>query len=236
MVTTSSDAGYHATVRELPNEERPRERLERHGAAALTTPELLAIILRVGVQGENVIELSSRLLQKYSGLGGLLGADLDVLCAEHGLGTAKAITLKAALEVGRRLTLLDSTERPQILGPGDVATLLALDLGFQLQEQLRVLCLDQKSHIISQHTIYQGTVNTSVVRAAEVFRPAVSRNCPGIIVVHNHPSGDPTPSPEDIRTTERLRRAGEALEIELLDHIILGQQRYVSLKERGLGF
>jgi DNA repair protein RadC len=223
-------------VRELPNEERPRERLERYGAAALTNPELLAIILRVGIQGENVIELSSRLLRKYGGLGGLLGVELDVLRAERGLGTAKAITLKAALEVGRRLTLLDSTERPQILGPGDVATLLALDVGFQSQEQFRVLCLDQKSHVVSQHTVYQGTVNASVVRAAEVFRPAVSRNCPAIIVVHNHPSGDPTPSPEDIRTTEQLRRAGEALEIELLDHVILGQQRYVSLKERGLGF
>jgi DNA repair protein RadC len=99
-----------------------------------------------------------------------------------------------------------------------------------------VLCLDTKNHVIAQHTVYQGTVNASVVRAAEVFRPAVSRNCPGIIVVHNHPSGDPTPSLEDIRTTEQLRRAGEALEIELLDHIILSQQRYVSMKERRLGF
>jgi DNA repair protein RadC len=236
MVRSPSDAAYHATVRELPNEERPRERLQSYGAAALTNPELLAIILRAGIQGENVIELSSRLLRKYGGLGGLLSAELDVLRAERGLGVAKAIALKAALEIGRRLTLLDSTERPQILGPGDVATLLALDQGFQSQEQLRVLCLDQKSHVVSQHTVYQGTVNSSVVRAAEVFRPAVSRNCPGIIVVHNHPSGDPTPSPEDIRTTEQLRRAGEALEIELLDHVILGQQRYVSLKERGLGF
>jgi len=236
MVTTSPNTGYHTTVRELPNEERPRERLERYGGAALTNPELLAIILRVGIQGENVIELSSRLLRKYGGLGGLLGADLDVLRAERGLGAAKAITLKAALEIGRRLTLLDSVERPQILAPGDVATLLALDLGFQSQEQLRVLCLDTKNHVVSQHTVYQGTVNASVIRAAEVFRPAVSRNCPSIIVVHNHPSGDPTPSLEDIRTTEQLRRAGEALEIELLDHIILGQQRYVSLKERGLGF
>src|SRR5215813_9475274 len=168
MVTSTSETGYHATVRELPNEERPRERLERYGAAALTNPELLAIILRVGIQGENVIELSSRLLRKYGGLGGLLGAELDVLRAERGLGAAKAITLKAALEVGRRLTLLDSTERPQILGPGDVATLLALDLGYQSQEQLRVLCLDTKNHVVSQHTVYQGTVNASVVRVAEI--------------------------------------------------------------------
>jgi DNA repair protein RadC len=136
MVRSPADAAYHATVRELPNEERPRERLERYGAAALTNPELLAIILRVGIQGENVIELSSRLLRKYAGLGGLLGAELDVLRAERGLGAAKAITLKAALEVGRRLTLLDSTERPQILGPGDVATLLILALKRHSQSRL----------------------------------------------------------------------------------------------------
>jgi DNA repair protein RadC len=109
-------------------------------------------------------------------------------------------------------------------------------MGYLAQEQLRVLCLDTKNYVVSQHTVYQGTVNASVVRAAEVYRPAIARTCPAIVVVHNHPSGDPTPSPEDIRTTEQLRKAGDLLDIELLDHIILGQQRHVSLKERGLGF
>ena len=104
------------------------------------------------------------------------------------------------------------------------------------QEQLRVLCLDTKNFVVHQQMVYQGTVNSSVVRVAEVFRPAVTRNCPSIVVVHNHPSGDPTPSPEDVRTTEQLRKAGEYLDIELLDHLVIGQGRFVSLKERRLGF
>ena len=111
-----------------------------------------------------------------------------------------------------------------------------LELAYLPQEQLRVICLDTKNYVVHQQVVYQGTVNSSVVRAAEVFRPAVSRNCLSIVVVHNHPSGDPTPSPEDIRTTEQLRKAGELLDIELLDHIVVGQHRWVSLKERGLGF
>jgi DNA repair protein RadC len=159
-----------------------------------------------------------------------------VLCGEHGLGQAKAAQLKAALELGRRLTLSGPEQRPQITNPRDVVNLLSLEMGYLAQEQLRVLCLDTKNRVVSQHTVYQGTVNSSVVRAAEVYKPAITRTCPAIVVVHNHPSGDPTPSPEDIRTTEQLRKAGELLDIDLLDHIILGQQRHVSLKERGLGF
>lgn len=111
-----------------------------------------------------------------------------------------------------------------------------IEMAYLAQEQLRVLCLDTKNYVVHQQAVYQGTVNSSVVRAAEVFKPAVVRTCPAIVVVHNHPSGDPTPSPEDVRTTEQLRRAGEALDIEVPDHIVVGQQRYVSMKERGLGF
>ncbi len=236
LATATTRVQYHTTVREMPSDERPRERLERYGPQALQPAELLAIILRVGVPGENVIELSQRLLRQYGGLGGLLAADLAALCAEHGLGPAKAITLKAVFELGRRLTLLSPEQRPQITSPADVSSLLGLEMGYLAQEQLRVLCLDTKNYVVAQHTVYQGTVNSSVVRAAEVYRPAIARTCLSIIVVHNHPSGDPTPSPEDIRTTEQLRKAGELLDIELLDHIILGQQRHVSLKERGLGF
>ncbi|MGZ3679800.1 MAG: JAB domain-containing protein, partial [Ktedonobacterales bacterium] len=127
-------------------------------------------------------------------------------------------------------------ERPQITRPNDAAELVMLEMGYLTQEQLRVLCLDTKNYVVHQQVVYQGTVNSSVVRAAEVFRPAVSRTCPAIVVIHNHPSGDPTPSPEDIRTTEQLRKAGEVLDIELLDHIVVGQHRFISLKERGLGF
>jgi DNA repair protein RadC len=121
---------------------------------------------------------------------------------------------------------------------GDVLyyNLVMIEMAYLAQEQLRVLCLDTKNYVVHQQVVYQGTVNTSVVRAAEVFRPAVQRNSPAIVALHNHPSGDPTPSPEDVRTTEQLRQAGEVLDIELLDHIIIGQGKFVSLKERRLGF
>ena len=240
MVTTAPSTAiqYRAlTVREMPTDERPRERLERYGAGALQTAELLAILLRTGLHGENVIDLSQRLLRDFGGLAGLVAADLSDLCRAHGLGLAKASQLKAALEIANRLAALTGPEqRPQITQPGDVAKLLMLEMAYLPQEQLRVICLDTKNHIIAQQAVYQGTINSSAVRAAEVFRPAVSRACLSIVVVHNHPSGDPTPSPEDVRTTEQLRKAGELLDIELLDHIIIGRHQFVSLKERGLGF
>jgi DNA repair protein RadC len=238
MATAQSAAiQYRAlTVREMPTDERPRERLERYGASALSTSELLAIILRTGLPGENVVELSLRLLRDYGGLAPLVAADLSDLCKTHGLGPAKAMQLKAALEIANRLAALGPEQRPQITQPGDVARLLTMEMAYLAQEQLRVICLDTKNHVIAQQTVYQGTINSSAVRPAEVFRPAVTRACLSIIVVHNHPSGDPTPSPEDVRTTEQLRKAGEFLDIQVLDHIIIGRHQFVSLKEQGLGF
>lgn len=236
-IVSSADVQYRAlTVREMPSDERPRERLERYGAGTLQTAELLAIILRTGLPGENVVDLSMRLLRDFGGLAGLVAADLGDLCRAHGLGLAKASQLKAALEIANRLAALGPEQRPQITQPGDVARLLMLEMAYLAQEQLRVICLDTKNHVIAQQTVYQGTINSSAVRAAEVFRPAITRACLSIVVVHNHPSGDPTPSPEDIRTTEQLRQAGQLLDIELLDHIIIGRHQFVSLKERGLGF
>lgn len=233
----ADEVQYHAlTVREMPNDERPRERLERYGAATLQNSELLAILLRTGLPGENVIDLSMRLLRDFGGLAGLVSADLSELCKAHGLGLAKATQLKAALEIANRLAALGPEQRPQIREPGDVARLLMLEMAYLAQEQLRVICLDTKHRVIAQQTVYQGTINSSAVRAAEVFRPAITRACLSIIVVHNHPSGDPTPSPEDVRTTQQLREAGALLDIELLDHIIIGRHQHVSLKERGLGF
>jgi DNA repair protein RadC len=236
MSVARAEVQYHATVREMPSDDRPRERLLKLGAASLKNEELLAIILRVGTQGENVIELSRRLLDVYGGLGGLLQADTAVIASERGMGEAKATQLKAALELGHRLSILTPDRRPQITSPGDVANLVMGTMGYQAQEHLRVLCLDTKNFVVAQHLVYQGTVNSSVVRVAEVFKPAISRTCPAIIVVHNHPSGDPAPSPEDVRTTEQLRKAGDLLDIELLDHIVIGHNCFVSMKERRLGF
>jgi DNA repair protein RadC len=227
---------YHTTVREMPTEERPRERLERLGAASLRPAELLAIILRVGTSGENVIELAEKLLRQYGGLSGLLALDFAELCNVHGVGAAKAAQLKAALELGLRVSEPRREARVQITSPDVVAQLTMADMGFLPQEQLRVLCLDTKNFVVHQQVIYQGTVNSSVVRIAEVFKPAVIRTCPAIVVVHNHPSGDVTPSDDDVRTTRQLVEAGQLLDIELLDHVIVGQTRHASLKELGLGF
>ncbi|HEY7833941.1 MAG TPA: DNA repair protein RadC [Ktedonobacterales bacterium] len=236
MAIATERPAYRLAVRELPMDERPRERLERYGPATLQTSELLAIIFGSGMRGENVVDLSARLLREFGGLGGLLAAELPMLCAQRGLGPAKAMQIKAIHEIGRRLTVLAPEQKPQITCPQDVANLVSIEMAYLAQEQLRVLCLDTKNFVVHQQTIYQGTVNTSVVRAAEVFKPAVTRTSPAIIVLHNHPSGDPAPSPEDVKTTEQLRQAGEILDIELLDHIIIGQHRFVSLKERRLGF
>jgi len=236
MTVFPPDGQYRTTVRDLPSDERPRERLLKHGAVTLQTAELLAIILRVGTRGENAIELSARLLREHGGLGGLLSAETAYLCAVRGMGEAKTAQLKAALELGRRLSILTEDARPRISSPIDVFNLMMLEMGYLAQEQLRVLCLDTKNYVVAQQVVYQGTVNSSVVRVAEVFKPAISRTCPAIVVVHNHPSGDPAPSSDDVRTTEQLRKAGELLDIELLDHIVVGHNCFVSMKERRLGF
>lgn len=236
LLTRSERAEYHATVREMAVDDRPRERLQYYGPEALQTAELLAIILRTGTTKDNVIELSTKLLQKYGGLAGLMRADFGELCREYGLGAAKASQVKAALELGRRLAALQPEERAQVRSPADAAKLVMLDMAYLQQEHLRVILLDTKNHVIHIERVYQGSVNMSVVRTAEVFRAAVSRNSPSVIIVHNHPSGDPTPSPEDVRTTEQLVQAGKYLDIEVLDHLIIGHQRFVSMKERKLGF
>lgn len=229
-------AEYRPTIRELPSAERPRERLRAHGEAALSTAELLAIILRVGISGENVLDVATRLLSQHGGLVGLARLNFDELCGARGLGEAKAAQLRAALELGRRLAVATPEERPVIREAQDVARLLQPEMALLDQEQLRVLVLNTKNQVLSVLTVSSGTVNQSQVRPAEVFRPAIRANATAIIVVHNHPSGDPTPSRDDIRVTADLVEAGRLLDVELLDHIIIGQGRHSSLRERGEGF
>lgn len=236
MDVTTTPTEYRPTIKELPTAERPRERLQHYGPGALSIPELLAIILRTGVGGQNVLSLATSLLAKFGGLAGLARASVEELRHERGLGLAKACQVKAALELGRRLANISPGERPQIHSPTDAANLVLLEMGFLEQEHLRVILLDTKNTVIAINTIYIGSVNTALVRIAEVFREAVRANAPQIIVVHNHPSGDPTPSPEDVQVTEQIVSAGKLLDITVLDHLIIGRQRYVSLKERGLGF
>jgi len=227
---------YRTLIKEMPVNERPRERLEFYGAAALSNAELLAIALRTGSQRANAVELANQLLTRFRDLRGLVRASVLELCEIPGIGPAKATQIKAALELGRRLALSSGEERLQIKSPEDAANLLMAAMGDEMQEQLRVLLLDSKHYVLRMPVVYVGNVNTAIVRMAEVFRDAIKDNSVAIIVAHNHPSGDPTPSREDIALTEDLVRAGALLGISVLDHLVIGKQRYISLKERGLGF
>ncbi|MBX3013642.1 MAG: DNA repair protein RadC [Caldilineaceae bacterium] len=223
-------------MRDLPVDLRPRERMLYAGPSALSNAELLAIILRVGNKGENVVRMAERLLHEFGGVTGLAQANFEELCAAYGMGEAKATQIKAALELGRRLLAASPAERPQVRSPGDIANLLMLEMSLLEQEQLRVVLLDTKNYVTKVHTVYSGSLNSAVVRISEVFREAVRTNSAALAVVHNHPSGDPTPSPEDVRVTEMIVAAGTLLDIDVLDHLIIGRNRFVSMKERGLGF
>ena len=229
-------AEYHIRMKELPSRAQPRERLRDHGAAALSDTELLAILLRVGVEGTNVLELAQQLLVEHRGWGGLMRIDYPELCKRHGIGEAKASTLKAALEIGRRLILTEHAERFQIKSPADAAKLLLLEMGHLDQEHLRTVLLDTKNRVQTIATVYIGSLNASMVRVGEVFKAALRHNSAALIVAHNHPSGDPTPSPEDVLVTREIVSAGKLLDVEVLDHLVIGQGRYVSMRERGLGF
>lgn len=232
-----SRTAYQPTMRQLPAQERPRERLREHGPRYLNNAELVAILLRTGIAGENAINLAIRLLAAFEGLPGLARAEYADLTGQRGLNDAKSCEILAALELGRRIASLAPEERAQIGCPQDAANLVTAEMALLTQEHLVVLLLNTRNHVIARRTIYIGTVNSSAVRPAEVLRPAVRENAPSIIVVHNHPSGDPTPSPEDISVTGDLVAAGKLLDIELLDHLVIGQGgRFVSLKEKRLGF
>lgn len=227
---------YAPMIRDMPQDERPRERLIYAGARALANAELLAIILRTGIGGENVLRLSERLLSHFGGLLGLGQASISELCQVKGIGPAKAAEMKAALELGRRLLIASPEERPQVTTPADAANLLMSEMMFLEQEHLRLVLLDTRNRVLKTPTIYIGNINTSVIRVGELFRAAIKENAAAFIMVHNHPSGDPSPSTQDVSVTRQVVTAGKLLNIELLDHIVIGRQKWVSLKERGLGF
>jgi DNA repair protein RadC len=230
-----ADTLYRTLIKEMPASERPRERLALYGEAALSNAELLAIALATGTRRENVVGLAQRLLMTFNGLDGLAHASYAELCDVSGIGPAKAAQIKAALALGRRLILAANAGRPQITSPDDAAQLLLAAMSGEVQEQLRVILLDTRHHVLRMAVVYVGNANSAVVRMSEVFRDAIKDNATAIIVAHNHPSGDPTPSPEDLALTVEIVKAGKLLDIEVLDHIIVGQSTYVSLKQRGLG-
>jgi DNA repair protein RadC len=230
-----SQGEYHTLIKEMPEGERPRERLQLYGARALSNAELLAIALRVGSRHQNAVGLAQRLLSNFT-LSGLARASVQELCNVPGIGPAKASQVLAALELGRRLLLASDDTHPQITSPEDAATVFRPLLAHEPQEQLWVMILDTKHHVQRQAQVYVGNVNTAMIRIAEVFREAIKDNAAAVIVAHNHPSGDPTPSSDDIQVTREIVRAGELLDIKVLDHLIIGGNRHVSLKEQGLGF
>jgi DNA repair protein RadC len=223
-------------ITDLEETERPRERLAELGPEALSNAELLAILLRVGVRGENAVQLGQRLLKTFNGLHGLHKASYVDVCAQHGIGGAKAAQIKAAIELGRRMAAQAPEERPGVHSPADAAELLMYEMGALEQENLYVLLLDTRNRVLSKERVYIGSLNSSTVRVGELFKAAIQRSAASIIVVHNHPSGDPTPSPEDIALTRSIVQSGKLLDIAVLDHLVIGLNRWVSLKERGLGF
>ncbi len=233
---TTPRARIAYTIKEMPQDLRPRERLEYAGAGALSIAELLAIILRTGGRGENVIRQAERLLTEFNGLTGLAQASFEELTEARGVGKAKVTQIKAAIELGRRLLLAAPQERTKIQSPQDVANLLMLEMGLLEREQVRVVLLDTKNHVQRIAEVYAGSLNAAAIRVNEIFTEAVRANSAALIVVHNHPSGDPAPSPEDVQVTEQIVAAGKILQIDVLDHLIITRTTYVSLKERRLGF
>jgi DNA repair protein RadC len=232
----SADTTPRFRITDLHEDERPRERLEHLGPSALSNAELLAILLRVGIKGENAVEVGQRLLKDFDGITGIHKASFHEVCAKKGLGRAKTAQIKAALELGNRLALEALKERKVIHSPEDAAALVKYEMSFLEQEELRVILLDTRNRVLEIDEVYKGAVNSSQVRVGELFKNAVRRNAVSIIVVHNHPSGDPTPSPDDIAVTRAIIQAGKLLDIEVLDHLVIGNPQHVSLKERGLGF
>ena len=225
---------YSPTIRELPPQERPRERLHAYGASALTTAELIAILIRVGNGERSAVSLGEHLLAHFGSIKGIAVASAEELGGVHGIGEAKAAQLKAAIEFGNRLSLFAEEARPAIGSPLDVSNLLMPELRYLKKETLKSLLLNTKNRVLAIKTVSIGDLSSSIVHPREVFKDAIVASAASIIIAHNHPSGDPAPSAEDVSVTKRLMQAGEILGIDLLDHIILGDGVFASLKERGL--
>ncbi|MDI3256555.1 MAG: DNA repair protein RadC [Kyrpidia sp.] len=221
-------------VKDVPPAERPRERLLTFGPEPLTNAELLAILLRTGSQGRSALELAQRLLTRFEGLAGLLEADSRELMEESGMGPAKATQILAALELGRRVQRVDRSALAPIHSPKDVAARLMERLQFLQKEHFVVLHLDTKHRVLGEEVVSVGTLNASLVHPREIFRTAVKRSAAAVVCAHNHPSGDPTPSPEDVDVTKRVLEAGRIIGIDLVDHVVIGRGTYVSMRELGL--
>ncbi|RMF86029.1 MAG: JAB domain-containing protein [Nitrospinota bacterium] len=227
---------YPQTIKEWPEEERPRERLVKWGAGTLSETQLLAIILGTGdhASGLSAVDLARLLLGHFETLRGIDAASITELCAVKGIGLAKATQVKAALELGRRLLAAGEGPQPQFRSSQDVFTYYHPLFVNVKQEIFKCILLDSKNRFLKEVTVSEGSLTASLVHPREVFKPAIRESAAAVIFVHNHPSGDPTPSKEDLEMTRRLVQVGEIIGIRVLDHIIVGDGRYVSFADQGL--
>lgn len=221
-------------IMDLPKNERPREKLLRYGADELSNSELLAIILRTGSNSENILNLSSRILKETGGLNGLMECSADDFMNLKGIGEAKASQLLALAELGKRFKSFKSGDEYKISEPKDAALLVLESMRYLKKEYLKIIMLNTKNIVISIKDVSVGSLNSSIVHPREVFCEAIKKSSASIIICHNHPSGDPTPSGEDINVTRRLKECSTLIGVELLDHIIIGNGTYISLKEKGI--
>ena len=231
-----TEGAPYRTMREHAADERPRERLVAHGPATLSDAELIAIVLGSGTRGEHVVDLSRRLLEESGGLGGLVRADVRILQRIRGLGPAKAAQVAAAVELGRRAGELDPESRPLMDSPEAVHQLLGPRLLGKTREEVLVLALDTKNRLIGSASVVTGSVSNVALRPGDIFREPIVLDASALIVAHNHPSGDPTPSIHDRLFTKQLVAAGELLGVNVFDHVVIGQNSFVSMRRQGLGF
>ncbi|GEQ33944.1 DNA repair protein RadC [Marinilactibacillus psychrotolerans] len=219
---------------DVPEQSRPRERLTEYGAKALANHELLAILLRTGTREMNVLQLSMKVLSEFDNLFMLRHVTVEELVSIEGIGNAKAIEMIAAIEFGNRVARASQIKEGTVTSSSFVGTLLQEELGGLQQEHVMALYLNTKNEIIKKEIVFKGSLNSSVAHPREIYRGAVKYAAARIIIAHNHPSGNPEPSEADLSFTKRMTKAGEMIGIELLDHIIIGENTYVSLKEYGI--
>ncbi len=224
----------HLRLSDLPSEERPREKLLKNGVETLTNSELLALVLRTGSSNENIIHLCDRILSKSLGLEGLLRLTPQQFMEIKGIKKAKAAQLCAIAEISKRAMQIEAKKTQKVTSPTDAATLVMEEMKNLKQEVLKLIMLNTKNCVIFKKDIFIGSLNSSIVHPREIFTEAVRFNSASIIICHNHPSGNPEPSNEDINITLRLKECGRLMGIELIDHIIVGGNTYVSLKEKGI--
>ena len=225
---------YHLAIKDMPPNLRPRERLIRDGPEFLSEIDLLAILLGSGTGEASVLELAAQVLSRFGGLKCLGAASCEELATVRGVGPAKAALMQAALQLGRRMAAQPAETRPCIRCPDDVVNLMMEEMRCLDREHFRALLLNAKNQVLYADRIAVGTLSQSSVHPRELFKNAIKRSAAAVILVHNHPSGDPTPSKEDLDVTRRLARAGEIIGINVLDHVVIGDNNFVSFKASGL--